>query len=252
MNTFKLPNLYKILLVSALLIFNSFSFNASATTQYNVLTNDEIKELNLVSLHAGFTDNFVKNGAKSVVEKYVNKIGGKVSLEKIVNSVKNDNSQYNYLSKDQKKAYIASGIIFDTNTVTNSELVSTTKRGYGIQDRNYGPYCGTVTTTSTTTGALGNILFKYTQQVYRCYNGSTLTSSYRQNRWGETSYLFWQFAGHTGNWERGGQNTNEFAAWTQGTFQYCIAGWGIGCVQYKYPWIEQHVFANGGYSTSIS
>jgi len=126
----------------------------------------------------------------------------------------------------------------ETQTTDNPAVAKILPNGSG---------CGTLTTSRTGYSAVGLKLWRYNQQVYRCWNGSKLTTAYRQNRWGEVYAPLWQFAGHTGGWTRGGTGQWSFIAWTQGDFRLCFGGWGIGCVQHSYPWIEQGVYGNGTY-----
>jgi hypothetical protein len=94
--------------------------------------------------------------------------------------------------------------------------------------------------------SLGDKLWSYFQKINWCYDGSKITSKTRL-RWGEVYYPGWQFAGHIGNLEQGGVNQWSYRAWTQGEFKLCLGG-DIGCVQYKYPWIDMTVYGDGSYT----
>lgn len=91
--------------------------------------------------------------------------------------------------------------------------------------------------------ALGQRLWGYFQKIVWSYDGLKITSVTR-TRWGEVYALFWSFDGHIGNSEQGGVGQWSYRAWTQGAFKLCLGG-NIGCIQYKYPWIDQTVYGNG-------
>lgn len=95
---------------------------------------------------------------------------------------------------------------------------------------------------------LGGKLWSYFQRIDWCYNGSKVTSTYR-NRWGETYYPFWNWQ-HNGNSTSGGTGSTYYYAWTQGQFALCVNGQGWGCIQYSYPWVDQRGDKNGNYTSN--
>ncbi len=97
--------------------------------------------------------------------------------------------------------------------------------------------------------ALGQTLFSYFQKIDWCYDGSIITNNPTRLRWGEVYAPLWSFDGHIGNSESGGINQWSYEAWTQGKFKLCLGG-DIGCIQYKYPWIDMTVYGDGSYSSS--
>ena len=124
----------------------------------------------------------------------------------------------------------------------NSALASLfASRGYSSTS------CGWVTHTGYGRNILGWTLASYNQQIYRCWNGQTLLSAYRQNRWAEVYSPLWEFVGHAGGWTS--RNGNTFTSWTQGHFKLCVA-YKIGCVQNIYPTISSSVsgWGNNWYS----
>jgi len=92
---------------------------------------------------------------------------------------------------------------------------------------------------------IGMTLWKYTQQIDWCYDGSKVTSKFR-TRYGTVYMPFWKFNGHIGNQEQGGEGQWSYRAWTQGEFSLCLGG-NIGCIQHVYPWIDMTVYGNGGW-----
>jgi len=97
--------------------------------------------------------------------------------------------------------------------------------------------------------ALGQTLFSYFQKIDWCYDGSKITNNPTRLRWGEVYAPLWSFDGHTGNSESGGINQWSYRAWTQGEFKLCLGG-DIGCIWYKYPWIDTTVYGDGTHSAS--
>jgi len=89
----------------------------------------------------------------------------------------------------------------------------------------------------------GMTLFKYTQRIDWCYDGSKITSKFR-TRYGTVYMPFWKFNDHIGNQEQGGEGHRSYRAWTQGEFSLCLGG-NIGCIQHVYPWIDMTVYGNG-------
>ena len=87
-------------------------------------------------------------------------------------------------------------------------------------------------------------LWRYTQKIWWCYDGSKITAKIR-DRWGETHAYGWEFVGHVGNSESGGVGQSSYYAWTQGHFRLCLPG--LGCIVHQYPWIWQRVYGNGNY-----
>ncbi len=106
-----------------------------------------------------------------------------------------------------------------------------------------GSGCKTFTVKRSGLNALGGELWAYFQKIEWCYNGEKITSKTRL-RWGEVYYPGWQFVGHIGNLEQGGVGQWSYRAWTQGEFKLCLGG-DIGCIQYRYPWIDMTVYGNG-------
>jgi hypothetical protein len=238
-------------LVSALAILTLglTSIGANAASQVDrSFTSGESKELNSISSDALSPNKEIKESARNKTKTFFNKVGGVSGVNSLIDRVNKDSTLFGVLSKDERKAVVAFNFVFDTITTDSTDSGLSSQRGSGNVDRNYG--CTTLTSSKIGTNSLGNWIWRYFQQTYYCYNGSNLTTAYRQNRWGEVYVPLWQFTGHIGNWERGGAYQWEFVDWTQGNFQLCLAGWGIGCVQYAYPWVEQHVYGNGGYSTT--
>lgn len=86
------------------------------------------------------------------------------------------------------------------------------------------------------TNALGMKLFSYFQK------------SKSRTRWGEVYAPFWEFKGHIGSSTSGGVGSWSYRAWTQGSFALCAPY--VLCAQYKYPWIDMTVYANGGWTWS--
>ncbi len=95
----------------------------------------------------------------------------------------------------------------------------------------------------------GQTLFSYFQKIDWCYDGSKITNNPTRLRWGEVYAPLWSFDGHIGSSESGGINQWSYRAWTQGKFKLCMGG-DIGCIQYKYPWIDMTVYGDGSHSSS--
>jgi hypothetical protein len=106
--------------------------------------------------------------------------------------------------------------------------------------------CGTVTLARQATNSLGQTLWTYYESVYRCFNGSTV-SSISRNRWGTVNAVMWFFRGNIGSNTRGGNGQSSYYAWTQGRFELCLVN-GIGCAQQVLPWIWITVYGSGTYS----
>jgi len=87
----------------------------------------------------------------------------------------------------------------------------------------------------------GSKLWSYHQTIEWCWNGSTITSLYR-NRWAEIHDFTWVFHDHIGDSTSGGIGSWSYTAFTQGSFSQCL---GSECWTYQYPWLEQRVYANG-------
>ena len=107
--------------------------------------------------------------------------------------------------------------------------------------------CKSVTANWIGVNGSGEELYRYNQLVDWCYDGSTVSNTYRR-RWGDTDSSFWKFVGHQDSTERGGNGDSFYESWTQGHFRLC-AGSNIGCVQHTYPWIETLVRSDGSYTT---
>jgi len=90
--------------------------------------------------------------------------------------------------------------------------------------------------------ALGAKVATYSQNIFWCYNGSTITSKTR-TRTGTVYGPLYQFNGHIGNVESGGVGQGSYSAWTQGSF--CEIAPGFGCVWNFYPWVDQTVYGTG-------
>ncbi len=95
--------------------------------------------------------------------------------------------------------------------------------------------------------SLGVKVATYAQEIFWCYNGSTITSKSR-TRWGTVYSPLYQFNGHIGNTESGGVGQGSYRAWTQGSF--CELAPGFGCVWNFYPWVDQTVYGTGSYTGS--
>jgi hypothetical protein len=123
----------------------------------------------------------------------------------------------------------------DSTPASDGVSAQATSCLYGFQVERYGK------------NSLGQKLWSYFQKIDWCYNGSWITSKFRV-RWGEVYFPFWEFKGHIGNSESGGVGYWSYRAWTQGKFALCAPY--VGCAQYKYPWIDMTVYANGGWTWS--
>ncbi|WP_276298948.1 hypothetical protein [Halorussus lipolyticus] len=189
---------------------------------------------------AGFVTTF---GAGTA---YANESGGK-SAEELAREVENaDNPEeaFRRLSKgDQKK-------VVRYLTVTDHRVEVTDGNGNGLTTEDVSAMasgCKSVTANWIGVNGSGEELYRYNQLVDWCYDGSTVSNTYRR-RWGDTDSAFWQFVGHKDNTERGGDGNSFYESWTQGHFRLC-AGGNIGCVQNTYPWIETLVRSDGSYTT---
>jgi len=229
----------------AILTLSLSSSVVGAQSKQNSLSLEDATELSSISVGASSAKSDIKEAARDKTKAIFKKAGGDAAVQNLIARSKNDSTLFGSLNKDEQKAVTAYSIVFDTVSDTKIESNQNSRRGRGETARNFGSFCTTNTSWSVGQNSLGNWLFKYSQQIFACYNGNTLTTAYRQNRWAEVYVPGWQFTGHAGNWERGGPNRWEFVAWTQGNFQFCIAGWGIGCLQFVYPWVQQWIRGNG-------
>jgi hypothetical protein len=90
---------------------------------------------------------------------------------------------------------------------------------------------------------LGYNLFRYYEQVSWCSNGFTIYS-WSRFRWPELNAPGWGFLGHIDSYLGGSPYAKR--AWTQGSFQACVAGW----CNYRAPWVNIEVDVNGGWSAN--
>lgn len=109
--------------------------------------------------------------------------------------------------------------------------------------------CYTFTKRFDGKNTFGGTLFSYFLKINWCGNGSTITSTPTQSRWGTTYYAYWFFNGHIDWSSSGGYGKTYYQAFTQGSFSFCPPI--LGCVQGRYPWIDMTVYPNGGVSGSM-
>jgi hypothetical protein len=94
--------------------------------------------------------------------------------------------------------------------------------------------------------------FRYYEQVSWCGNGWSQLTSFWRDRWPEVNFPGWSFQGNiASNCELehcNGRGSGAYStdAWTMGQFALC-GGW---CVDYKYPWVDIWVTADGDWSES--
>jgi hypothetical protein len=94
--------------------------------------------------------------------------------------------------------------------------------------------------------------FRYYEQVTWCGNGFNVLTSFWRDRWPEVNFPGWSFQGNIASncdlehCNGRGSGLYSTDAWTMGQFALC-GGW---CVDYKYPWVDIYVTADGGWSES--
>lgn len=120
-----------------------------------------------------------------------------------------------------------------------------------------GSRCKTVWARRTFKNWVGIWLWRYTQQISFCWNGSIVTNFYRE-RWPEVHNVLgfspWSFDGHIGTncqYEHcypGRWGHWSETAWTQGKLSACV---GPVC-NYHYPLVTITVYGNGNWSWNTS
>ena len=91
---------------------------------------------------------------------------------------------------------------------------------------------------------LGVQLWRFTQYIYWCGNGSWIDQY--PSSWISVDYsTFWQWGGVIDANFLGGYGYNGYRAYRQGYFKYCP--FQVGCVREDTPYIYQQGMANGDY-----
>jgi hypothetical protein len=93
-------------------------------------------------------------------------------------------------------------------------------------------------------GLTGMELWRYTQYLYWCYDGSRVTYQ-SHNAWGTASGFGYQYQGSRTVIDQYKNNNWQYEYRSVGTFAYCL-GW---CFAYYTPWIHQIAYGNGNYSS---
>lgn len=108
--------------------------------------------------------------------------------------------------------------------------------------------CKTYTLGVTWKDLLGIEIWRYTQVIDWCYNGSTITSVSRYDY--PTMYSpGWSYKGRLSLQVSGGVGQSSYRSRTQGWF-CMIETWT--CVWNVYPWMDQTVYGTGSYTGSAS
>jgi hypothetical protein len=86
-------------------------------------------------------------------------------------------------------------------------------------------------------------LWRYSQTINWCWNGSTITSvSHSHN---PAIYVpGWSYNGLVSDHHSGGVGSTSF--WANSRADMCLVNYGGGCLQHTYPWADQWVYGNGG------
>lgn len=106
--------------------------------------------------------------------------------------------------------------------------------------------CRTYTLGAQMLNILGNVIWKYTQSIDWCYNGTSITSKSR-NDWANVYIFGWTYKGRQSLSESGGVGQSSYHSFAQGWF--CMLDVGT-CIWNFYPWVDQTVYGNGSYSGS--
>jgi hypothetical protein len=85
--------------------------------------------------------------------------------------------------------------------------------------------------------ALGGVILRFHVEPNWCTTGYWLASPVYTNTWANVNVPGWSYK-HTGGWTKYGAGWNIYITHQNGHF--CFASY-FGCVQNKYPWIEDKV-----------
>ena len=110
--------------------------------------------------------------------------------------------------------------------------------------------CWTITKTNEAKNYYGMTMFKIWSRLDWCANQSThaLTSA-QKLRGIEVDMAYWQFTGYTDWYSTGGAGYGYYHVYLQGGFANCFPI--IGCITYRYPWIDTTANWNGTVSGSM-
>lgn len=84
---------------------------------------------------------------------------------------------------------------------------------------------------------VGLVILRFHVEPHWCTTGYWLTSPVYTNTWATVNVPGWSYK-HTGGWHRYGAGWNIYITHQEGHF--CFVSY-FGCVQNKYPWIEDEV-----------
>lgn len=96
-------------------------------------------------------------------------------------------------------------------------------------------------------GGVGTLLWRWTQYVSWCFDGTVITSINAANDWGTTHAPLWEYAGYESAWEAGEVGLTYFTRFGQGHFRLACTPW-VGCIQHVYPWIQHTSYGDGSYN----
>lgn len=181
----------------------------------------------------------IANAQTSTTEQQIERERASQLVDSLVEA-ENPEAFFASLSAKEQKLTIEYGLkaVAFTEEVTNEgdTLGNETEGNRG---------CGTVTVSRSGYNLLGNRLWTWKHAIYRCWNGSTLTSI-NANPYGVTYFPFW-------NWSLKGRNqwgnvgSRSAYRWAQGEFKLCVNGQGWGCVQHSYPYAHATIYGTGAH-----
>ncbi len=110
--------------------------------------------------------------------------------------------------------------------------------------------CWTITKTFVAKNYLGGTLFTMWSKINWCANQSTLRlTSASKYRGFTVNTLGWNWLGWQAWDTEGGVGYGHYEVYLQGGFSFCVPL--VGCIDYRYPWIDTTVYYDGSVSGSM-